>query len=127
MQRECLWPSYCLKGLDKGNYSFAEVPGSLNYYFIDNFTTYALVPISMALQSYSDHIIPLPAIPAEWREFAFYDLQAEAGFRVSGEMKDGQVRWVSYCNGDKELLRKNDDSPEGIKQGRVGSSILRSI
>lgn len=64
--------------------------------------------------SYNDHIIPFPAIPAEWKEFAFYDLPTEAGFRVSGEIKEGQVRWVSYCKGDKELLRKNDGSPEAI-------------
>jgi hypothetical protein len=118
--------SYCLKGLDKWNYSFTEVPGNLNYYFIDNFTTYALVAMSMAAQSYSDRIIPFAAIPAAWKNFAFYDLPAEAGIRVSGEMKDGQVRWVSYCKGDKELLRKSDGSPVTIKQDKAGRSVLQS-
>ena len=117
---------YCLKGLDKWNYSFTEVPGNPNYYFVDNFTTYALVAMSMAVQSYSDRIIPFAAIPAAWKDFAFYDLPAEAGIRVSGEMKDGQVRWVSYREGDKELLRKSDGSPVTIKQDKAGRTVLQS-
>lgn len=118
--------TYCLKGLDKWNYSLSEVPGNLNYYFIDNYSSYVLVPISMALQSCNDRITPFPAIPAEWKNFAFYNLPAEAGIRVSGEMKDGKVRWVSYCKEGKELLRKTDSSPVMIKQGPGGTYVLQS-
>jgi hypothetical protein len=116
---------YCLKCLDKWGYSISEFPENKNYYFIDNFAGYALMIMSMALQSYGDRIIPFPAVPNAWKNFAFYNLPAEAGIRVSGEMKDGHVRWVSYCKGDRELLRKNDGSPVTIRQDTAGKSVLQ--
>jgi len=118
--------TYCLKALDKWNYSLSEVPGSQNYYFVDGYSSYVLVPISMALQSYNDRIIPFPAVPAAWKEFAFYDLPAEAGIRVSGEMKNGQVHWVSYCKDGLELLRREDGRPVEIKHDMAGRSVLQS-
>ena len=116
---------YSLKGLDKWNFSLSEVPGNQNYYFVDGYSSYVLVPISMALQSYNDRIIPFPAIPSSWKDFAFYDLPAEAGIRVSGEMKDGKTQWVSYSKDGKELLRANDSKPVLIERDKAGAIVLR--
>jgi hypothetical protein len=118
--------TYLLKCSDKWNYSLTEVPGNQNYYFIDSYASYVLVPISMALQSSNDRITPFPAIPAEWKNFAFYDVPAEAGIRVSGELKDGKARWVSYCKDGGELLRKRDGNAVMIKRDMAGRSVLQS-
>ena len=94
-----------LKCLDKWGAGLSETPGSKQYYFTTGYASYILVPLSMAVQSCDDRISVFPAVPADWQDFAFYNVPAEAGLRVSGEMKDGQVRWVSYRQDDKELLR----------------------
>ena len=118
--------TYVLKCLDKRNYSLTEVPGNRNYYFIDDFTSYVLTVISMALQSYDDRITPFPAVPGEWKDFAFYDVPAEDGIRVSGELKDGKVRWVSYNKDGRELLHKSDGNPVIIKRDAAGRTVLQS-
>jgi hypothetical protein len=112
--------TYVLKCSDEWNYSLSEVPGNPKYYFIASSASYVLVPISMALQSYNDRITPFPAIPAEWKAFAFYDVPAEAGIRVSGELKDGKVYWVSYCKDGRELLRRSEGNPVMIKRDMAG-------
>ena len=118
--------TYLLQCSDKWNYSLTEVPGNQNYYFIDNYASFVLVPISMALQSCNDRITPFPAIPAGWKDFAFYDVPAEAGIRVSGELKDGKVHWVSYCRDGRELLRTSDGHPVMIKRDMTGNNVLQS-
>jgi hypothetical protein len=118
--------TYLSKCLDKWNYSLSEVPGNQNYYFIDNYASFVLVPISMALESCDDRITPFAAIPAEWKDFAFYDVPAEAGIRVSGELKDGKVQWVSYSKDGRELLRIGDGHPVMIKRDMTGRTFLQS-
>ena len=59
----------------------------------------------MAVQSADNSISVFPAVPSEWKTFAFYNVPAEAGVRVSGSMRDGRVQWASYSKDDKELLR----------------------
>jgi hypothetical protein len=119
--------TYVLKCMDKWGYSLTEVPGNRNYYFIDSYASYVLVPISMALQSCNDRITPFPAMPAEWRDFAFYDVPAESGIRVSGELKDGKAQWVSYCKDSKELLRRSNGNPVMIKRDMAGRSVFQLI
>jgi len=104
-----------LKCLDKWGTSPAEVPGSQNYYFTTGYASYILVPLSMAVQSCADRISVFPAVPADWKDFAFNNVPAEAGIRVSGEMKDGKVRWVSYRKDDKELLRLDRKTTVAIR------------
>ena len=93
--------------MDKWDTGVSETPGSGNYYFTTGYTSYILVPLSMAVQSSDDRISVFPSVPPEWKDFAFYNVPAENGIRVSGEMKEGKVQWVSYWKDNKELLRMN--------------------
>jgi hypothetical protein len=94
-----------LKCVDKWGTSLTETPGSGNYYFATGYASFILVPLSMAVQSADNSISVFPAVPSEWKTFAFYNVPAEAGVRVSGSMKDGRVQWASYSKDGKELLR----------------------
>lgn len=94
-----------LKCLDKWGTSLTETPGSGNFYFATGYASFILVPLSMAVQSVDGGISVFPAVPADWKDFAFYNVPAEAGIRVSGSMKGGQVQWISHSKDDKELLR----------------------
>lgn len=104
-----------LKCLDRWDTSVSETPGNGNYYFTTGYTSYILVPLSMAVQSCDDRISAFPAVPVEWKDFAFYNVPAEDGIRVSGEMKDGKVKWVSYHKGNRELLRQKQNTPVRIQ------------
>ncbi|MEI7901402.1 MAG: hypothetical protein WCK89_14225 [bacterium] len=109
-----------LKCLDKWGTSLSETPGNGNYYFATGYASYILVPLSMAVQSFDDRIAAFPAVPADWKEFAFYNAPVEAGLRVSGEMKDGKVLWVSYRKDNKELLRLDRKAAVAIRhEGRA--------
>lgn len=110
-----------LKCLDKWDTGLSETPGSAVYYFATGYVSYILVPLSMAVQSSDNRIEVFPSVPAAWRDFAFYNVPAEDGLRVSGEMKDGKVRWVSYRKGGKELLRLS--SPAVVHIHRNGNTI----
>ena len=105
-----------LKCLDRWNTSLRETPDNANYYFTTGYTSFILVPLSMALQSSAGRIAAFPAVPKEWKDFAFYNIPAESGVRVSGQMKDGQIQWVSYNLGRRELLRRNQGGTVLIRQ-----------
>jgi len=104
-----------LKCLDKWDTSLSETPGNQNYYFATGYASYILVPLSMAVQSSDDRISVFSAVPSDWKDFAFYNVPAEAGIRVSGEMKDGKVQWISYRKGKKELLRAKKETAVKIR------------
>lgn len=114
-----------LKCVDKWETSVSETPGNGNYYFTTGYASYIPVPLSMAVQSAEDRISVFPAVPAEWKDFAFYNVPAEDGIRVSGEMKEGKFAWVSYHKDGKELLRQKKNSPVRIRH--KGKAIRLSI
>jgi hypothetical protein len=83
----------------------AEFPGSKNYHFTTNYASYLLVPLAMAVQSADDRLEVFSAVPSAWKDFAFYQVPAESGLRVSGVLRDGAVRWVTYTR-DGKVLRQ---------------------
>ena len=52
----------------------------------------------MLLQSYSDTIRVLPAVPADWKDISFKTLRAEGAFLVSAERKDGLTNSVTIIS-----------------------------
>ena len=93
--------------LDKWGISLKETadPKCKHIYFTDNFTSFLMVPLAMAVQSYNHRISVCPALPTAWKDFAFYNVPAEAGIRVSGQVQDGAVKWTSFEKDGKELLK----------------------
>ena len=85
----------------------SETPGSGNYHFTTNYSSYLLVPLAMAVQSVNSRVQTFSGVPSAWKNFAFYQVPAESGLRVSGVMRDGEVCWVSYTN-DGKLLRQSN-------------------
>jgi hypothetical protein len=84
----------------------SEYPGATKYHFTTNYASYLLVPLAMAVQSADDKLDTFGAVPAAWKDFAFYQVPAESGIRVSGAMRDGQVRWIT-CTKDGRVLRQS--------------------
>jgi hypothetical protein len=82
----------------------SEYPGSKTYHFTTNYASYLLVPLAMAVQSVDARLETFCAVPSAWRDFAFYQVPAESGLRVSGLMRDGAVRWVTYAR-DGRVMR----------------------
>lgn len=99
----------------------SEFPGSKNYHFTTNYASYLLVPLAMAVQSVDDRLDVFSAVPSAWKNFAFYQVPAEAGLRVSGVMRDGNVSWITYAH-DGKVLRQATDR-ESLRIERTGSSI----
>jgi len=79
-----------------------------NPYFLTSYASFAIVPVSMMVQSYNDRILVFPAVPKAWKNISFRNIPAEFGIRVSGKMKHGRVQWVSYSKDGKELLRLSE-------------------
>lgn len=63
----------------------------------------------MLLQSLPDEISLLPALPADWKDGAFYGLCARGGFIIDAEWKDSKVvRATVYSDhGGKTILKAN--------------------
>jgi hypothetical protein len=101
---------YNLKCLDHSGLSLKETPDPLcrHIYFTDNYTSFLMVPLAMAVQSYDHRISVWPALPAAWKDFAFYNVPAEDGIRVSGEMSDGKIVYVDFQKDGQSLLRLNE-------------------
>ena len=57
-----------------------------------------------------------------WKDFAFYQVPAESGLRVSGVMRDGKVRWVTYMR-DGKVLRQSSDRETLVIRGEEGGSL----
>jgi hypothetical protein len=95
--------SYCLTQLDPSGTAMCEQNGSF-YYFLTSYASFTMVPVSMVLQSVGNDIKVFPAVPKAFADIAFYQLPAINGIRVSGEMKNGQVRYVRFEKDGKILL-----------------------
>lgn len=74
----------------------SEFPGSANHHFTTNYASCLLVPLAMAVQSADNRIEVFAGLPTAWRDFAFYQVPAEAGIRVSGVKRAGKVESVRY-------------------------------
>ena len=61
------------------------------------------------------------AVPSAWKEFAFYQVPAESGIRVSGAMHDGAVQWLTYAH-DGKLLHQAT-AREGLRISHSGGSL----
>ncbi len=99
-----------LKCLDQWGLGLKETadPKCPHIYFTDNYTSFLMVPLAMAVQSYDHRISICPAVPTAWKEFAFYNVPAEDGIRVSGEMIDGKIAYVDFQKDGRSLLRLNE-------------------
>jgi len=82
-----------------------NVSGVYNPYFFTGYDALVQVPISMMLHSFDGVIEVFPAMPKEWKDIAFYDLQAEGGVKVSAEMKDGKFKWATFKIEGAEVLK----------------------
>ena len=89
----------------------SEFPRSKNFHFTTNYASYLLVPLAMAVQSADDHLDTFCAVPSAWKEFAFYQVPAESGIRVSGAMHDGAVQWLTYTRDGKLLHQATRREP----------------
>ena len=77
----------------------------------------------MAVQSVNSRIQTFGGVPSAWKDFAFYQVPAESGLRVSGLMRDGEVRWVSYTRDGKLLRQSNRRESLLIQQNGVAVSL----
>lgn len=102
----------------------SEFPGSKNYHFTTNYASYLLVPLAMAVQSADDRIEVFSAVPSAWKDFAFYQVPAESGLRVSGMMRGGEVRWLAYTRQDRVLRRST--GRESLRIEREGAALRLS-
>jgi hypothetical protein len=109
----------------------SETPGSGNYHFTTNYSSYLLVPLAMVVQSVNSRLQVFSGVPSEWKDFAFYQVPAESGMRVSGVMRDGEVRWVSYTREGKLLRQSNrrealliqqNGNAVSLKEDKTGAS-----
>ena len=100
----------------------SEYPGATKYHFTTNYASYLLVPLAMAVRSVESRVETFGAVPAAWRDFAFYQVPAESGLRVSGVMRDGKVRWVTHMR-DGKVLRQSSDRETLVICGEEGGSL----
>jgi len=96
--------SYCLTQLDASGTALSESDQHLHY-FLTGYSTFTMVPVTMVLQSINDQVYVFPAVPKAFSNIEFYDLPAIHGLKVSGVMKNGDVKEVVFRKDGKELLR----------------------
>jgi hypothetical protein len=108
---------------DTWGQGLSETPGSGNYHFTTNYSSYLLVPLAMAVQSVNSRVQVFGGVPPAWKDFAFYQVPAESGLRVSGVMRDGEVRWVGYTRDGKLLRQSNRRESLVIEQNGNGVSL----
>ena len=71
----------------------------------------------MLLQSYSGVIKIFPAIPASWKDAAFYNLRAEGAFLVSAKKENGKIKRVEiFSEKGGRLKIKNPFTGEGFSR-----------
>jgi hypothetical protein len=100
--------NYCLTQLDPSGTAMCEQNNSF-YYFLTSYASFTMVPVSMVLQSVGNDIKVFPATPKAFADIAFYQLPAINGIRVSGEMKNGQVKYVRFEKDGKTLLETTNN------------------
>ena len=109
------WMAHNFNCLEGGGLCLCETEGNCHKYFGNGYSSFVLCLIAMGVQSYDDRILPFPAVPSGFKDFAFYNLPAEGGIRVSGKMAGGKVRWITYRQGEKTLLRTDQARPVRIR------------
>jgi hypothetical protein len=112
--------SYCLTQIDASGTAMCEQNKYL-YYFLTGYSSFALVPVSMVLQTVDDEIRVFPAVPKAFENIEFYNLPAIDGIRVSGIMKNGKTQTVKFeKNGKviKGIAGKNNVSVK-VKKGKL--------
>jgi hypothetical protein len=102
--------SYCLTQLDDGGTAMCEQNRAL-YYFLTGYSSFTVVPVSMVLQSWGDEIKIFPAVPSAFADISFHNLPATGGIRVSGDMKNGQIRYVRFEKDGQLLLETKGKTP----------------
>ncbi len=80
----------------------------------------------MLLQSSSEKIVLLPALPKEWRDGRFSGLCARGGWVVDAEWRDGRVVYcrIKSRNGGHTVVRVNDESRDVVLSAG-GEVVLR--
>lgn len=97
-----------------------------NPYYLDSYAAFTIIPLKMLLQSFGDTIRPFPSLPSSWKDVSFYNVPAEEGIRVSGEMRNGNVSYVEYSKAGRRLLRLNGAGRVHIR-GKGGNIELNPI
>ncbi|MBA4166997.1 MAG: hypothetical protein H0X41_05560, partial [Chitinophagaceae bacterium] len=113
---------YGFHNWDPSGTAYLEVSPQKAYYH-NSGITYVMLVATMALQMNDNIIKVFPAVPAQWKDFEFYDMPAYCGVRVSGKMGNGKVLWVSYSLNGKELLKLNEKKDVQIITGKNGVSL----
>ena len=78
-------------------------------YYLDSYAAFSLIPLHMMVQSSPGQIKLFPAVPGKWKNVAFYQIPAEDGIRVSGEMIDGKIAYVDFQKDGRSLLRLKEN------------------
>jgi len=116
------WMTHNFNCLYADGLCLCEGERSGNTYFGNGYSSFVLCLIAMGVQSYDDRIMPFPAVPSGFKDFAFYNLPAEGGIRLSGKMAGGKVEWLTYQQGEKTLLRTDQARPVRIRRaGRTAA------
>ena len=107
--------------MDRSHTTICEDSTGINPYFNTNYSSYVISIISMLVQSYNKEIDVFPAVPSGWKDIEFYNLAAEHGILVSGEMRDGIVQWVTLQKDGKSLLKTREAGKVKIRVTPDGS------
>ena len=116
------WMAHNFNCLEAGGMCLCET-GNSRKYFGNGYSSFVLCLIAMGVQSYDDRILPFPAMPSGFKDFAFYNLPAEGGIRVSGRMAGGKVEWLTYRQGEKTLLRTDQARPVRIRRAGPSATV----
>ena len=77
----------------------------------------------LLLGSANSRVQVFGGVPSAWKDFTFYQVPAESGLRVSGAMRDGEVRWVGYTRDGKLLRQSNRRESLRIRQNGTAVSL----
>jgi hypothetical protein len=104
--------AYSLSQIDESGTAMCEQNGAL-YYFLTGYASFALVPLSMVLQTVGSEIRVFPAVPKAFQNIEFYNLPTIDGVRVSGIMKNGKTEKITFEKDGKIIkeitsVRKNN-------------------
>jgi hypothetical protein len=94
---------YCLTQTEPSTSSMCE-QNNAYYYFLSSYSSFAMVPVSMVLQSVGNEIKVFPAVPKAFADIEFYNLPAIDGIQVSGVMKGGKTQNVRFEKEGKTLM-----------------------
>lgn len=79
----------------------------------------------MLAQGWGGKLRIFPAVPLPWRDAAFFDLQAEGGWKVSAIRRRGQTAWVRVTAGVDGQLALADPFDGALLAGRSRGIMFR--